>query len=164
MPSLRASLLLLAAATSTVVSGERLKAVWSAGDFSTISGPTGNESGHFKRFAIFDSAGKAIYSQPYPGDHSPCYNKGDGREFTIEGDCWDTARKFKCKSDFGAHPEYCEVKDKDGKSLGTGEGKSNTEFIGIAIGMSGACVVEFDAKSHNCPEDDGNGPLHVTSG
>ena len=96
MPSLRASLLLLAAATSTVVSGERLKAVWSAGDFSTISGPTGNESGHFKRFAIFDEAGKAIYNEPYPDDHSPCYNTGDGREFTIEG------TKFALDCDWGA--------------------------------------------------------------
>ncbi|PKY09365.1 hypothetical protein P168DRAFT_278855 [Aspergillus campestris IBT 28561] len=164
MPSLRASLLLLIAATSTAVNGERLKVVWSSGSFSTVSGPAGNESGNYNGFAIFDEAGKAIYDQGTPDNHSPCYSTDDGREFTIEGDCWDTPRKFKCKSNLAGNPQTCEVKDGNGNSLGKGDGKTDTTFIGIAIGMDSSCVVEFDADSHNCPEDDGNGPLHVTSG
>ncbi|KAJ5469114.1 hypothetical protein N7475_006866 [Penicillium sp. IBT 31633x] len=164
MPSLRTALLCLMATSSTVL-GERLKAVWSSGEFSTISGPAGgSNSVHSSGFVIFNEAGEAIYDQAYPDDHAPCYNTGDGREFTIEGDCWDTPRKFHCMADFAGHPESCEVKDSDGNSLGTGEGMEDTTFIGISIGTDASCVIEFDADSHDCPVDDGNGPLHVTSG
>lgn len=164
MVSLRTTLLCLMA-TSATVYGEHLKVVWSSGDFSTISGPAGgNTNGHYKGFAIINDAGTAIYNQGTPDDHSPCYNTGDGREFTIEGSCWSSPRKFKCKSDFGGHPSTCEVKDGDGNSLGTGKGQEDTTFIGISIGQDASCAVEFDSDSDGCPEDDGNGPLHVTSG
>ncbi|KAJ5128918.1 hypothetical protein N7448_002627 [Penicillium atrosanguineum] len=164
MPSLRTTLVLLMASSATVYA-EHLKVVWSSGDFSTISGPAGgNTNGHYSGFAIINDAGEAIYDQGFPDDHAPCYNTGDGREFTIEGDCWSTPRKFKCKADFGGHPDTCEVKDGDGNSLGTGEGQEDTTFIGIAIGQDASCVVEFESDSDGCPVDDGNGPLHVTSG
>ncbi|KAJ6095336.1 hypothetical protein N7486_006082 [Penicillium sp. IBT 16267x] len=162
MPSLRNTLLCLMASSATVYA-EHLKVVWSSGDFSTISGASGgNENGQYSGFAIINDAGEAIYDQAFPDNHSPCYNTGDGREFTIEGDCWSTPRKFKCKSDFGGHPDTCEVKD--GNSLGTGKGETDTTFIGIGIGEDASCVVEFDSDSDGCPVDDGNGPLHVTSG
>ncbi|KAJ5437266.1 hypothetical protein N7445_005810 [Penicillium cf. griseofulvum] len=135
-----------------------------ASGFSTISGPTGNGHGHDSGFSILNEAGDAIYEQAYPDDHSPCYNTGDGREFTIEGDCWATSRKFKCKSNFAGIPESCEVKDGNGNSLGSGEGATDIKSIGIAIITSGSCAVEFDSDSDGCPIDHGNGPLHVTSG
>ncbi|CAI7628840.1 unnamed protein product [Penicillium bialowiezense] len=151
MAPLRNALLALMA-TSATVYAEHLKVVWSSGDFSSISGPSGgNTNGHYSGFAIINDAGDAIYDQGFPDDHSPCYNTGDGREFTIEGDCWSTPRKFKCKADFGGHPDTC-------------DGQTDTTFIGIAIGQDASCVVEFDSDSDGCPVDDGNGPLHVTSG
>ncbi|KAJ5666929.1 hypothetical protein N7462_011338 [Penicillium macrosclerotiorum] len=157
--------LLLLAATSATVYAEHLKVVWSAGDFSTISGPAGgNTNGHYAGFAIINDAGEAIYNDGFPADHSPCYNTDGGREFTIEGACWSTARKFKCLADFAGHSQDCEVKDGDGNSLGTGEGQTDTIFIDIAIGQDASCVVEFESDSDGCPVDDGNGPLHVTSG
>ncbi|OQD68466.1 hypothetical protein PENDEC_c035G03563 [Penicillium decumbens] len=163
MAPLRTALLFLMASSATVYA-EHLRVVWSDGDFSTISGPAGgNTNGHYSGFAIINDKGEAIYDQAYPDQHAPCYQHG-GREFTIEGDCWNTPRKFKCVADFGGHPESCEVKDGDGNSLGTGDGKTDTEFIGIAIGQSASCVVEFDSDGDGCPVDDGNGPLHVTSG
>ncbi|KAJ6079699.1 hypothetical protein N7467_009452 [Penicillium canescens] len=164
MFSLRTALLCLMAASGSVYA-EHLKVVWSSGSFSTISGPAGgNTNGHYSGFAIINDAGEAIYDQGFPDDHAPCYNTDDGREFTIEGDCWSTPRKFKCMADFGGHPETCEVKDGNGNSLGTGNGQTDTTFIGISIGQDSSCVVEFDSDSDGCPVDDGNGPLHVTSG
>ena len=163
MAPLRNTLLFLMASSATVYA-EHLKAVWSSGSFSTVSGPSGNENGGYSGFAILNDAGEAVYDQPYPDDHAPCYNTGGGREFTIEGDCWSTARKFKCLSDFGGSPQNCEVKDADGNSLGTGDGKTDTTFIGIAIGQDASCVVEFDSDGSDCPVDNGNGPLGVTSG
>lgn len=164
MFSLRTTLLCLMAASGTVYA-EHLKAVWSSGSFSSASGPSGgSQNGHYSGFALINDNGEAIYTQDYPDDHAPCYNTGGGREFTIEGDCWGTPRKFKCLSDFGGAPQDCEVKDGDGNSLGTGEGQTDTTFIGIAIGQDSTCVIEFDSDSGGCPVDDGNGPLHVTSG
>lgn len=164
VPFLRTALLGLLA-TSATVHAEHLKVVWSAGDFSTISGPAGgNQNGHYAGFAIINDAGEAIYNDGTPDDHSPCYNTGDGREFTIEGDCWNSPRTFKCKADFAGHPDTCEVKDGNGNSLGTGKGQEDTTFIGISIGQDASCVVEFESDGDGCPVDDGNEPLHVTSG
>ncbi|BCS20294.1 uncharacterized protein APUU_20726S [Aspergillus puulaauensis] len=165
MAAIRNTVLFLLAATTATVSAEHLKVVFSAGDFSTISGPAGgNTNGHYAGFAIINDNGDAIYNDGTPDDHSPCYNTGDGREFTIEGDCWSSPRTFKCKADFAGHPDTCEVKDADGNSLGTGKGETDTTFIGISIGQDSSCVVEFESDSDGCPIDDGNGPLHVTSG
>jgi hypothetical protein len=141
-----------------------LKVVWSAGDFSTVSGPSDNGHGHYKGFAIINEDGDAIDDQDYPDDHSACYNTGDDREFTIEGDCWDTPRTFMCKGAFSGQPETCEVKDGDGNILRTGEGQTDITFIGIAIGQDGSCVVELESDGDECPIDDENRPLHVTSG
>lgn len=162
MAPLRTALLFLMASSATVYA-EHLKAVWSSGGFSTVAGTSGNENGHYSGFAILNDAGEAVYDQAYPDDHAPCYT-GDGREFTIEGDCWSTARKFKCVAAFDGNPDNCEVKDANGNSLGTGDGKTDTTFIGIAIGQDSTCVVEFDSDGSDCPVDNGNGPLHVTSG
>ncbi|KAJ5458018.1 hypothetical protein N7475_009406 [Penicillium sp. IBT 31633x] len=146
MLTLRDTLLCLMAISSTIYA-ERLRV-----------------HGHGKGFGIFNEAGELIYDQNHPDDHSPCFNTGDGREFTIEGDCWATPRKFKCKSSFAGTPETCEVKDGDGNSLGTGEGGTDVNSIGIAVTTTGSCAIEFDSDSDGCPVDDGNGPLHVTSG
>jgi len=143
---------------------EHLKVVFSSGSFSSISGPSGgSQSGGYSGFAIINDAGDAIYDQSYPDGGAPCYQH-DGREFTIEGDCWKTPRIFHCVADFGGDPDSCEVKDGDGNVLGSGDGQSDTNFIGIAIGKDSSCVIEFDSDSDGCPVDDGNGPLHVTSG
>ncbi|KAL4962419.1 uncharacterized protein BDV14DRAFT_210579 [Aspergillus stella-maris] len=165
MAILRTTLLTLLAATTPLVLAEHLKVVFSSGSFSTISGPAGgNTNGHYSGFAIVNDNGDAIYDNGFPDDHSPCYNTGDGRTFTIEGDCWSTPRTFHCLADFGGNPESCEVRDGDGNVLGSGDGQSDTTFIGISIGTDASCVVEFDSDSDGCPIDDGNGPLHVTSG
>ncbi|KAJ4055723.1 hypothetical protein NW756_003135 [Fusarium oxysporum] len=159
MPSPRNILFgLLAASLSSTIVAEHLRVVWSQGDFSTISGPSGgSQSGHSSGFTILKDDGTAIYSKAYPADHSPCYNTGDGREFTFGGDCWTKERKFRCKSSFAGDPESCEVKDQDGNSLGTGEGKTDTTFIGIAIAQDSACVVEFNTDDdEDCPKDEDN--------
>lgn len=166
MAPLRNLLVLLAAATSSVYA-DKLTVAFSSGGFSTISGSgTGNENGHYSSFAIINDEGTAIYDNGFPDDHSPCYNTGGGRTFTIEGDCWATPRQFHCEADFGGLPESCSVMDADGNVLGEGKGQTDTDFIGIAIGQDATCVVEFDSDDSGiaCPEDDGNGPLHVTSG
>ncbi|OQD68856.1 hypothetical protein PENDEC_c030G02230 [Penicillium decumbens] len=164
MTPLRTALLFLAASSATVFA-EHLRVVWSAGDFSTISGPAGgNTNGHYSGFAIINDKNEAIYNQGTPDDHAPCYNTGDGREFTIEGSCWKSPRIFKCKADFAGHPDTCEVKDADGNSLGSANGVTDTQDIGIPIGQDSSCVVEFDSDSDGCPVDNGDGPLHVTSG
>ncbi|KAI8181005.1 hypothetical protein KHU50_002738 [Colletotrichum sp. SAR 10_65] len=150
---------------SATAYAEHLRVVWSSGSFSTISGPgAGSQSGHYSGFAIINDNGEAIYDDSTPSDHSPCYNTGNGRTFTIEGSCWNTPRVFHCKSDFGGIPETCDVSTKDGNELGSGTQQKDTEFIGISIGIDGSCVVEFDSDGPGCPVDDGNGPLHVTSG
>ncbi|KAL4906010.1 hypothetical protein BDW74DRAFT_177698 [Aspergillus multicolor] len=160
---------LLLLATAPLAMAEHLKVVISQGTFSSVTGPNGEGggSGQYKGFAIFNDAGEAIYDQAYPDDHSPCYNTDGGRTFTIEGDCWGSARQFHCESDFGGFPESCSVMDAGGNVLAEASGQTNTEFIGIAIGQDGSCVMEFDSddvEGNVCPEDDGNGPLHVTSG
>ncbi|KAJ5772362.1 hypothetical protein N7520_002891 [Penicillium odoratum] len=115
----------------------------------------------YSGFAVTSDASNAIYDEGFPDDHSLCYKTGDGRESTIEGDCWSTPRKFKWKSDFAGRPDTWEVKDGD---LGTGQGQTDTTFIGIAIGEDASCVVRFDPESDGFPVDDDNGPCHVTSG
>ncbi|KAL5339933.1 hypothetical protein BJX70DRAFT_397175 [Aspergillus crustosus] len=163
---LSTAILLLAA--SAPIHAERLKVVWSQGSFSTITGPNGEcgGSGVYNGFGIFNSDRVIIYDQAYPDDHSPCYNTGDGRTFTIEGDCWGSARQFHCLADFGGFPQDCSVLDASGNVLASGSGRTDTDFIGIAIGQDGTCVLEFDSEDNGtaCPEDTGNGPLHVTSG
>ncbi|KAL4865218.1 hypothetical protein BDV12DRAFT_188325 [Aspergillus spectabilis] len=155
MTPLRNTILFLLAAASLTVHAERLKAVFSSGTFSTISGPAGgSSSGGYNGFAIIRENGEAIYNDGTPAEHVPCRNVDDGRTFTIEGDCWASPRQFYCMSDFGGQPETCRVLD----------GSGATTFIGISIGMDATCVVEFDSDdSGTCPVDDGNGPLHVTS-
>ncbi|KAL4920554.1 hypothetical protein BDW62DRAFT_215845 [Aspergillus aurantiobrunneus] len=163
MPSFCTVLFSLMAATIATVSAEHLKVVFSSGGFSTVSGTAGGEGTQYSGFAIINDNGEAIYDEDYPGDHSPCFNTGGGRVFTIEGDCWSTPRTFHCLSDGGGNPKNCEVSNGDGNSLGSGDGQTDTTFIGISIGQDSACVVEFDSDGDGCPVDGGNGPLHVTS-
>ncbi|KAJ5355566.1 hypothetical protein N7517_010175 [Penicillium concentricum] len=160
MVSLRATLLCLMA-TSATVHGERLRAVWSSGSFSSMSGSQGgSQSGHYDGFAILNTAGDAIYTTSYPGDHSPCQHY-DGRLFTLEGDCWNKALQFWCRADFGGSPEKCEVRNDKGIAIGRGDGMSDTKFIGIAIGKDASCAIEFDSDSAGCPVSEGEGPFRV---
>ncbi|KAJ4256089.1 hypothetical protein NW762_009165 [Fusarium torreyae] len=166
MPSLRTIFFsLLAASFSSTAIAEHLRAVWSSGGFSTVSGPSGNENGHYTGFAILNDDGVAIYTKAYPDNHAPCYSTGSGREFTLGNDpCWNQVRKFRCRCSLAGNPEACEVKDKDGNSLGTSEGKTDTTFIGIAIAQDATCVVEFDTEDgETCPKDEENN-LGVTEG
>ncbi|KAL2815045.1 ankyrin repeat-containing domain protein [Aspergillus cavernicola] len=122
------------------VSAETLRAIWSSGSFSTISGPGGgNGHGYDSGFAILNENGDAVY---------------DKGELRLEKRlCWDTPRKF-----------HCEVWDGDGNSLGKSEGKTETNFIGIAIGQDSTCVVEFEADGEGCPAlgDDEDSEIHFT--
>lgn len=56
------------------------------------------------------------------------------------------------------------MKDSGDNSLGSGDGQTDTTFIGISIGTDASCVVEFDTNGPGCPVDEGDGPLSVTSG
>ncbi|KAL4745488.1 hypothetical protein BDW72DRAFT_198591 [Aspergillus terricola var. indicus] len=157
MPSLRAIVLNLTLLASAA-SAERLRAVWSSGSFSTI----GDNSGKYDGFAIVRENGEAIYNTETPNGKTPCANTGGGRIYQIEGDCWNSGRQFHCESDFGGHPETCDVRDADGNTLGEATAQTDTTWIGISIGMEATCVVEFDSDdASHCPVDDGNGPLHV---
>lgn len=164
MPSFKSLFLGLAATTATV-QAEHLRAVWSAGSFSTITGPQGQGggSGHSSNLTILNDDDVAIYEASYPADYSPCFHTDGGRTFEIEGDCWDTPFQFHCQSKLSGSPESCAVNDSAGKELGKGDGKSETTFIGIAIGIDATCVVEFESNGGGCPADNSDaGALHAT--
>lgn len=85
----------------------------------------------------------------------------DGREFAIEGICWSAPRNFVSVFNIAGNPQSCKVKDNNGNSVVKAEGNTNWNFIGIAIGSTGGCVVEIDTED-SCPatSEDGN-DLHV---
>jgi hypothetical protein len=159
MPSIRNTLItVVAASLATTANAAHLRAVWSSGSFQTASGPGGDgESGHFTGFAILNDDNQAIFQQDAPGDKSPCFSTKGGREFIVGDDpCWKQDRKFLCKSNLAGNAENCEVKDQGGASLGTGEGKTDTTFIGISIGQDSTCVVEFETSDdESCGADSG---------
>jgi hypothetical protein len=160
MPSLRTIALTLVA-SFTLAQAEHLRVVWSAGSWGAIGGPQGNgQNGASDDFAIIRDDGEAVYTDKNPGGYSSCFSTGDGRTFEICGDCWDSCFRFKCKSSLGGHPETCEVQDGSGIALDSNKGMTDTDFIGIAIGIDTTCVVEFESDGGGCPIDDGNGPLH----
>jgi hypothetical protein len=160
MPSLQ-SIALALAASFTLAQAEHLRVVWSGGNFGAIGGPGGGgESGGYDSFAIIRDDGEAVYTDANPGNYAPCF-LGDGRTFEICGDCWDSCFRFKCQADFGGQPDSCEVQDGSGVAIQTGSAMTDTEFIGIAIGIESTCVVEFESDGGGCPVDDGNGPLHA---
>ncbi|KAF4949305.1 hypothetical protein FSARC_13512 [Fusarium sarcochroum] len=165
MPSPQKTLIsVLATSLATTANAAHLRAVWTTGSFQTTPGPGGNgESGHFTGFTILNDKNEAIFNSKTPGEKSPCFSTKGGREFTMGDDpCWHQDRKFQCKSNLAGNTEGCEVKDQDGNSLGTGEGKTDTTFIGIAIGQDSTCVVEFNTDDD---EDCGaNSGLKVKSG
>lgn len=166
MPSVQSILLTLVASTATLVQSEHLRVVWSSGAYSAITGPKGNGggSGHTAGFAIFNDDGDAIYEQANPYGYSPCFSTGDGREFGIDGDCWDTQFNFHCKANFDGSPGDCAVKDTNGNVLGSGEGQTDTKFIGIAIGQDSTCVVEFDSSGSGCPVYDPDNAALLATG
>jgi hypothetical protein len=157
-------------AFSTLAYAEHLRAVFSSGAFSTISGPSGGSlSKQMRGFAILNVAGDAIYTQKLPDGHSPCYT--GGREFTIEGKCWARARKFHCVCNLAGNVQNCAVKGHEGTLLGSSEGKTDTTFIGIAITQESTCVVAFESEPAEgyggCPTVGRSGKgsnLKVTSG
>ena len=156
-------------AFSASASAEHLRAVFSSGTFSSISGPSGGSlSAQYSGFAILNDAGEAIYTQAYPDDRRSCFSTNGGREFTIEGNCWAQARKFQCKSDLGGNVENCQVKGHNDYVFGSSEGTTDTEFIGIAISQDSTCVVEFESEPaegyEGCPALGKDSDLAVTSG
>ena len=161
--------LLVVTAFSASASAEHLRAVFSSGTFSSISGPSGGSlSAQYSGFAILNDAGEAIYTQAYPDDRRPCFSTNGGREFTIEGNCWAQAHKFQCKSDLGGNVENCQVKGHNDYVFGSSEGTTDTEFIGIAISQDSTCVVEFESEPaegyEGCPALGKDSDLAVTSG
>jgi hypothetical protein len=161
MPSLQ-SIALTLAASFTLAQAEHLRVVWSAGTYGTIGSISGSgENGHYDGFAIIRDDGEAVYTEAYPAGYSPCFSADSGRTFEICGDCWDSCYRFKCIADFGGHPDTCEVQDGSGIAIQTSFGMTDTDFIGIAIGLDTTCVAEFESDGGGCPVDDGNGPLHA---
>ncbi|KAF5026441.1 hypothetical protein F66182_1474 [Fusarium sp. NRRL 66182] len=64
-------------------------------------------------------------------------------------------------SDFGGNPESCEVRDDAGNALGSGQGQTDTTFIGVAIGQDATCVVEFEIDGVCTGVDDEDNNLDV---
>ena len=129
-------------AFSASASAEHLRAVFSSGTFSSISGPSGGSlSAQYSGFAILNDAGEAIYTQAYPDDRRPCFSTNGGREFTIEGNCWAQARKFQCKSDLEATSKTARSKDTTTTCSGLPRGRrtrssSGSPFRRIPLALS----------------------------
>jgi hypothetical protein len=115
-----------------------LNFIYASGSFSTISGTTGSETGHSGGFTLTTSDGTQVYSNDNPADHDPCYNTGGGRDFGMTSSCWDGTAKFHCKSNFGGLPKKCSATGTDG-TVWTGDSDDSTDFIGIAVSVSGYC-------------------------
>jgi len=161
MPSLH-SIALALAASFTLAQAEHLRVVWSAGTYGAIGAPGGSgENGHYDDFAIIRDDGEPVYTESYPYGYAPCFSTGDGRTFEICGDCWDSCFRFKCESNLAGHPDSCEVQDGSGGVIDSNSAMTDTDFIGIAIGIDATCVVEFESDGGGCPVDEGNGPLHA---
>lgn len=128
---------------STAASVQFINAVWSTGDFSTISGPSGNEHGHFTGFNLTDENGESIYSVAAPNDYSPC--QMEPYTFTLSGGCFAAGQQyeFQCKSEFSGTPEHCVVLDSSSNVIAEADGDSDITFIGIAISTSGYCGASF---------------------
>ena len=156
MPLSSVSKLVLTAlfAAVPIMAGQKVNAVWSTGDFETISGPDGNEIGHSNGFSLLDESGNAIWSASYPNDQAPC--ELDGYTFKLSGGCLDHAEySFKCSSDEGGDPKNCEVINGHGGSLGTADGSTSTDFFGVGIAIKGKCGMGFElADGVTCGKDD----------
>ncbi|CVL06830.1 uncharacterized protein FMAN_11926 [Fusarium mangiferae] len=107
-----------------------------------------------------DRNGDAIFTEAYPDGYAAS-QIDDGREFAIEGICWSASRKFLCVSNIAGNPQSCEVKDNNGNSLGKAEENTKWDFIGIAIGSTGGCVVEIDTEDSRPPMGEDGTDLHV---
>ncbi|KAF4982484.1 hypothetical protein FZEAL_1909 [Fusarium zealandicum] len=156
MFSVRNAVLSLAAISSIsgTVFAEHLRVVWSASHSNSIGPPSGDSS-HSSSFAVFNDAEEALYSADNPDDHSPCYNTGDGRTFSLTSGCWNQDYQFKCKSSFGGNPKKCEILDADGNSLAEGDSDVSESFRVISIDQEGSCVAEFDTgDDEGCSTDD----------
>lgn len=143
-PKILAALSALVVLAATVVHAEQtINVIFSSGEFSTLSGPSGlgNEASHSAGFALIDQDGKTIYEAPYPDDYRPCFS--DGRTFSVDMPCFAEPRTFYCKSDFGGKPEHCSVAGAAGNLIMEADGDSETTFIGIAIAIDGKCAVQF---------------------
>lgn len=141
--------LLMGMLASTATCIQSINAVWSTGDFSTISGPSGNLVGHFTGFNLIDGNGGNIYSNSAPNDKSPC-QQADGYTFTLGGGCFAEGQtySFHCVAAFDGSPESCDVLDSNGDSIGSGEGDTDTNFIGISISQSGYCGAVFSLNEN----------------
>jgi hypothetical protein len=162
MPSLR-SIALALAASFALAQAEHLRVVWSAGTWGAIDPPSGGgQNGHYDDFAIIRDDNEPVYTDKAPGGYSSCFHTDGGRTFEICGDCWDSCFRFHCEASLGGHPRSCAVQDGSVNVINEGTGMTDTDFIGIAIGIDATCVVEFESDGPGCPIDDGNGPLHGT--
>lgn len=66
---------------------KNLNSIYFHGNFTTISGGTGNKFGHNTGLTITDSARKEPYSESYSGGASPCANPN--MELKIKSSCWE---------------------------------------------------------------------------
>lgn len=129
---------------TTVTSFQTINAVWSTSGFSTISGPSGSESAHGDGFSLIDEDGNTIFSESSPNGYVPC--QGDpGYTFTLSGGCFAQGQQyeFQCTSDFSGNPDSCKVLDSSSNTLATGEGDTDTDFVGIAVAQDGYCGTSF---------------------
>lgn len=134
-------------------SSTKLNAVWTTGDYSTISGPTGSgsQSGHTAGFSLLTEDGQEVWHASYPGDHSACGSTDYGHTFSLTGGCFAEGQEFhfNCWSE-STTPSKCSVRDKDENNLALGDGQDNTNFIGIAISIDGYCGAAWDLGDVDC--------------
>lgn len=131
--------------------GQKLNAVWSSSSFGAIGPPGGSGSnGYSEGFNLLTEDGEVVFSSKYPGGYSACGNSNDshgqaGRTFRLSGGCFAEGGEFEfhCYSE-SLNPDHCKVFNKDWITLAEAKGNTNTNFIGIAIGIDGYCGTSFE--------------------
>ncbi|KAL4864284.1 hypothetical protein BDV12DRAFT_176393 [Aspergillus spectabilis] len=95
--SIALNLLLTALAVTPTLAGQKVSAIWSAGNFNTVSGPGGSgTAGHDSGFNLLREDGKPIYNSRYPDGYNPCTHVGTA--FTLRSGCLNGAEyKFRSR-------------------------------------------------------------------
>ncbi|KAM0723567.1 hypothetical protein Q7P37_000554 [Cladosporium fusiforme] len=128
-------------------SGKSYLASWAKSTISVPGGWAGKPSAqiiHTGGFSVWNERGEVVWESLAPGGYSPSSGNGEGRRFTLGGECfapWDF--KFQCKSKFDGSPDWCQVFDVGMNDLGWNYGNSDIDFYGAFITSSGSCAVIF---------------------